>query len=146
MADKYVYYFIRRETSGKSVRSKRRATLEAIDGKGEAVMESQIVVDHTEVDDNGFLIGGASDDAHPMDELWAQIRSLERRATSRDREALTMGNAEGGLKYMLSLESRELRAQALKLKKQRTDLMVQMLDDQRGKQGFTRFTGGLSTE
>ena len=146
MADKYVYYFIRRETSGKSVRSKRRATLDAIDGKGEAVMESQIVVDHTEVDDNGFLIGGASDDAHPMDELWAQIRSLERRATSRDREALNMGNAEGGLKYMLSLESRELRAQALKLKKQRTDLMVQMLDDQRGKQGFIRFTGGLSTE
>ena len=146
MADKYVYYFIRRGASGKRVLSKRRATLEAIDGKGTAVMESQIVVDHTEVDDNGFLIGGASDDAHPMDELWAQIRSLERRATSRDREALTMGNAEGGLKYMLSLESRELRAQALKLKKQRTDLMVQMLDDQRGKQGFTRFTGGLSTE
>jgi hypothetical protein len=110
-------------------------------------MESQIVVDHTEVDDNGFLIGGVSNDAPPLDELWVQIRSLERRANSRHIEALILDeNAEGTRKYMLSLESRELRAQALKLKKQRTDLMVKGLDDRCGKQDFDAFPGGLTTE
>ena len=148
MADRYVYYFMRPNGSaGRSTLSKRRATLEAIKGKGEPVMESQLVVDHTEVDDLGFLIGGVSNDAQPLDELWAQIRSLERRANSRDIEALVLDeNAEGTRKYMLSLESRELRAQALKLKKQRTDLMVKQLDDQCGKQDFAPFQGGLSTE
>jgi hypothetical protein len=148
MTDKYVYYFMRPGGSaGHSTLSKRRATLEAIKGKGEPVMESQIVVDHTEVDDNGFLIGGVSNDAPPLDELWVQIRSLERRANSRDIEALILDeNAEGTRKYMLSLESRELRAQALKLKKQRTDLMVEELDDRCGKQDFDPFPGGLTTE
>jgi hypothetical protein len=45
---------------GAEILSKRRATLDAIKGKGEAVMGSQIVVDHREVDDNGFVIGGTS--------------------------------------------------------------------------------------
>jgi hypothetical protein len=39
---------------GRKILSKRRATIEAITGKGdEVVMESQIVVDYTEVDENG---------------------------------------------------------------------------------------------
>ena len=88
-------------------------------------MESQIVVDQTEVDLNGFLVGGVGNDAHPMDELWVQIRSLERRANSRDSEALTLNeNAEGDHMYMLRLESRELRHQAQRLKKQHVDLMT----------------------
>src|SRR5450631_532193 len=119
MSDLYVYYFLRSHApSGQSILSKRRATLEAIRGKGEPVMESQIVVDHTEVDDHGFLIGGVSNDAHPADDLWAQIRSLERRANSRDSQAPTTNESdESGDEYMLKLESRELRAQALTLKK-----------------------------
>ena len=83
-------------------------------------MESQIVVDHTEVDGNGFLIGDVSNETHPMNELWAQIRSLERRANSRDGEALTLNErGEDQRIYLLHLESRELRNQAQRLKKQR---------------------------
>ena len=73
MSDVYVYHFMRRGPAGENILSKRRATLETIKGKGEAVMESQIVVDRTEVDGNGFLIGGIDNESHPMDELWAEI-------------------------------------------------------------------------
>ena len=138
MTDVYVYYFMRcRGPHGENILSKRRATLETIMGKGEAVMESQIVVDHTEVDDNGFLIGGVDDESHPMDELWAQIRSLERRANSRDSEALTLNeSAEGQCIYSLRLESRELRNQAQRLKKQRTDSMAGELGTRSDAQDF----------
>ena len=148
MTDKYVYYFIRSgESAGQRILSKRRATLEAIADKGEAVMESQMVVDHTEVDGNGFLIGGVSNDAEPLDELWTQIRSLERRANSRDAEALTMSeSADGARKYMLSLESRELRAQALRLKKLRTDLLGKEQGEQRGMHSLGHVPGTLTTE
>jgi hypothetical protein len=106
MSDMYVYHFMRRGPAGENILSKRRATLETIKGKGEAVMESQIVVDHTEVDGNGFLIGGIDNESHPMDELWAQIRSLERRANSRDSEALTLNESrEGARIYLLRVES-----------------------------------------
>src|ERR1700692_3563049 len=119
MSDVYVYHFMRRGPAGENILSKRRATLDTIDGKGDAVMESQIVVDHTEVDGNGFLVGGV-DESHPMDELWAQIRSLERRANSRDAEALELSEStEGDRKYMLHVESRELRKQAQRLRQQR---------------------------
>jgi hypothetical protein len=126
MSDVYLYYFIRsRGPAGEKVISKRRATLEAIKGKGEAVMESQIVVDHTEVDANGFVIGGRDNESHPIDELWAQIRSLERRAHSRESEAQKLEEStEGGRKCMLSLESRELRNQAQRLKNRRADLVA----------------------
>jgi hypothetical protein len=125
MSDVYVYYFMRRGPAGENILSKRRATLETINGRGEAVMESQIVVDHTEVDGDGFLIGGVGNTSHPMDELWAQIRSLERRANSRDSEALELNEStEEERRYMLRLESRELRKQAQRLRKQRADSMA----------------------
>jgi len=109
-------------------RSKRRATLETIKNMGTPVMESQIVVDYTEVDENGFLIGGVDDELHPMEERWAQIRSLERRAYSRDCEAQQLSEStDGSRKYMLSLESRELRNEAQKLRKHRADLMTDEL-------------------
>jgi hypothetical protein len=120
VTDVYVYYFMRYGgPDGEKILSKRRATIEAITGKGDEVdMESQIVVDHTEVDENGFLVGGVGNGSHPMDELWAQIRSLERRANSRDGEALTLNESgEGQRIYLLRLESRELRSQAQRLKK-----------------------------
>jgi hypothetical protein len=123
MTDVYVYHFMRRGPAGENILSKRRATLGTIKGKGEAVMESQIVVDHTEVDGNGFLIDGI-DNESPMDELWAEIRSLERRANSRDSEALTLNErGEGARIYLLRVESRELRNQAQRLRKQRVDSM-----------------------
>ncbi len=60
MTDVYVYHFMRSHgPAGEKSLSKRRATLATIEPMGgEPVMESQIVVDHTEVDGNGFLIGG----------------------------------------------------------------------------------------
>jgi hypothetical protein len=124
MSDVYVYHFMRCGPTGENILSKRRATLETIKGKGEAVMESQIVVDQTEVDGNGFLIGGIDNESHPMDERWAEIRSLERRANSRDSEALTLNESgEGARIYLLRLESRELRNQAQRLRKRRADSM-----------------------
>jgi hypothetical protein len=147
MTDVYVYYFIRcRGPAGENILSNRRATLEAIKGMGEAVMESQIVVDHREVDGDGFLIGGVGNESHPMDELWAQIRSLELRANSRDSEALKLDEStEGDRIYMLSLESRELRAQAQRLKKQRTGLMVDTLDNSSSEQDFVQFGASPTT-
>jgi hypothetical protein len=142
MTDVYVYYFMRCGGAvGGSILSKRRATLETINGRGgEAVMESQIVVDHTEVDDNGFLIGGTGNESHPMDELWSQIRSLERRAKSRDSEALTSNESDQGQRnYLLLLESRELRAQAQQLKKQRADSMAGELGNRSDARDFVPF-------
>src|SRR5580704_10454977 len=120
MTDMYVYHFKRSGgPAGEEILSKRRATLETIRGKGEAVMESQIVVDHRELDGNGFVIDGFSDESCPTDELSIQIRSLELRAKSRDSDALQLNEStEGACKYMLRLESRELRNQAKRLKSQ----------------------------
>jgi hypothetical protein len=148
VTDMYVYYFMRsRGSAGEKLRSQRRATLETINAMGgEAVMESQIVVDHTEVDGNGFLIGGVGNESHPMDELWAQTRSLERRANSRDGEALTLDKtAEGQRIYMLRLESRELRNLAQKLKKQRADSMAGEFGNRGGAQNFLPLWGSIST-
>jgi hypothetical protein len=124
MTDVSVYYFMRHGSGpgGKELLSERRATLETIKDRGTAVMRSQRVVDHTEVDGNGFLIGGASDESHP--ELWSRIRSLEARAKSRDREALKIvESAAGGRRHMLQGESLELRNQA-RLLKTRVDRMT----------------------
>lgn len=148
MTDVYVYYFMRCGGAvGDNILSKRRATLGTIKGKGgEAVMESQIVVDHTEVDDNGFLISGVGNESHPMDELWSQIRSLERRAKSRDGEALTSNESDQGQRnYLLLLESRELRAQAQKLKKLRADSMAGELGNRSDARDFAPFEASPTT-
>jgi hypothetical protein len=109
-------------------------------------MESQIVVDHTEVDDNGFLIGGVGNESHPMDQLWAEIRSLERRANSRDSEALTLNERGQGQRiYSLHLESRELRNQAQRLKKQCADSMAVELGNRSDSQDFLPFGGSPAT-
>jgi hypothetical protein len=146
MCDVYVYHFMRRAPAGKNILSKRRATLEAINGKGDAVMESQIVVDHTEVDGNGFLIGGIDNESRPMDELWAQIRSLERRANSRDSEALTLNErGEDARIYLLRLEGRELRNQAQRLRKQCGESMAGEFGNQIDSQVFVQLGGGPTT-
>jgi hypothetical protein len=141
MTDMYVYHFMRcRGPAGEEILSKRRATLETIKGKGEAVMESQIVVDHREVDGNGFVIGGISDGSRPIDEMWTQIRSLELRAKSRDSDALQLSEAtEGAAKYMLRLESRELRNQAKRLTNQLGGTMGDTLGDWSGVHDLATF-------
>jgi hypothetical protein len=132
MTDVYVYSFTMRDgLAGKITVSARLATLEVIKGRGEPVMESQTVVDHTELDNNGFLISRIGDDSYAVNDITAQIRSVELRAVSRDREALTLDEGtQGKDKYMLSLESRELRGQAKKLEKQRAELLA---DESRGR-------------
>src|ERR1700737_3621213 len=146
MTDVYVFPFMRRGPAGENILSKRWATLETINGKGEAVMESQIVVDHPKGDGTGFLIGGVGNESHPMDELWAQMRALERRANSRDSEALTLNESgEGARIYLLRLESRELRIQAQTLRRHRADSMAAELGNRFDSQVFVQFGGGPTT-
>ena len=147
MTDMYVYYFMRpRGPAGAQILSKRRATLDAIKGKGEAVMESQIVVDHREVDDNGFVIGGTNNESHPTDVRWSQIRSLELRANSRDTTALELDeHSQGACKYMLLLEGRELRHQAKRLKEQLAGAITNKREDWGGVQNFVQFAGRSRT-
>jgi hypothetical protein len=125
MTDVYVYYFLHTELTGVKSLSTRRATLEAIRGLGDAVMESQLVVDQTEVDDSGFVRGHDRNESHPTDMLWSQIISLERRAQSRDNEAILLNEASDAKgKYLLTLESRELRKQAKALRAQRLEALT----------------------
>lgn len=138
MSDVYIYYF---KTSngldGKNILSRRPATLDAIKGRGEPVMESQIVVDHTELDANGFLVAVLGNDSNAIDELAAQIWSLEVRAASRDSAALA--SADSIERYMLSLESRELRKQARGLKSRRAEMRTAELRYHTHSTDFYRF-------
>jgi len=55
----------------------------------------------------------------------AQIWSLEARAAARDIEAMNLDQkTEEKRRYTLSLESRDLRARARRLKNQRADVIV----------------------
>lgn len=140
MADVYVYQFT--ESLGSADEnsvSVRWATLETIKGRGEAIFESQIIVNHTEIDDDGFLVrfGNA---AREIDDLWAQIRSLKLRAQSRDLEALLLiEDASAERKRILGRESQELRDQAQKLTTYRTDLISQKLGRATHMGAFTPF-------
>ena len=116
MPDAFVYYFLIRDRStGRLGSSKRRATLEAIENKGEPLLESKMAVDASEVDAMGFLvrsIGGAD----PIGELWGEIRSLRLRADSREREAKRLSDgADRERKLVLCEESQELRNRADRL-------------------------------
>ena len=131
MSDVSVYYFMRRGAAGDTgLLSKRRATLETIRDRGsEPVMQSLRIVDHTEVDGNGFLIGGESDASHP--ELWPQVRSLELRAKSRDDEAAKIAEGEeNDRKQALHAESLELRGQARVLRARVDRIKADTLHDQ----------------
>ncbi|HEY0800317.1 MAG TPA: hypothetical protein VGD54_05700 [Steroidobacteraceae bacterium] len=120
MTDVYVYRFTGWVGQpNENVPSKRLATLETIKQMGDPIMESQIVVDDAELDAHGFFRGRVANDSHPIEDVSKQIRSLTRRAESRDAEALMINEGAGGAhKCMLQLESRELRKQAQKLQKQ----------------------------
>jgi hypothetical protein len=125
MSDVCVYYFIDAdEHADGNLISTRAATLEAIKGRGEPIMDSQFVVDHTELDADGFVPEyGLSTNAADILEL--QIKSLKLRAESRDTEALKLNRStDGTYKYLLYVESRELRNQAHRLETQRVDLLM----------------------
>jgi hypothetical protein len=142
MSDVYVYYFTEwYGPAAETMLSIRPATLAAIKGRGgEPVMESQIVVDHSELDSTGFFVAHIGNESHAVNALSAQIRSAELRAASRDSEALQMNDpAEGKGKYMLSLESRELRKEARRLNARRTELMAGEMSQCADTQDFVQF-------
>jgi hypothetical protein len=118
MPDAFVYYFLIRDRStGRFVSSKRRATLEAIKGKGEPLLESAMAVDDSEVDARGFLVGRSLGSSDPADELWGEIRSLRLRADAREREAAQLNDSsDRERKLVLRAESRELRNRSDRLR------------------------------
>jgi hypothetical protein len=120
MADVYVYRFTGWEgATTQPDATRRRATLQTIREIGDPIMESQIVVDDAELDAHGFFCGSVANDSDPTEDLTNEINSLNLRADARDSEALILEEATGGAhKYMLQLESRELRKQAHKLQRQ----------------------------
>ena len=138
MCDVYIYYFkTSNGRNGKKILSDRPATLDAIKGRGEPVMESQIVVDHTELDPDGFLLAAIGNGSNEIADVAAQIWSLEVRAASRDNAALA--SADRIEQYMLSLESRELRKQARNLKSRRTEMKGGELSYRPGSTDFAQF-------
>ena len=148
MSDVYVYYFtVWDSKTGESVLSApRAATLAAIKALGNPVMDSQIVCDHTELDGDGFLNPYVCDDSPAVAELSAQIRSLILRAESRDSEGLDLGDStDGDRKYLLRLESRALRNQAQRMKKQLRDLMAYEADSASDRKWVVQFDRRLST-
>ena len=118
--DAYVYRFkgldgIGDEGSGDS----RRATLDTLKGRGDPVMESQTIVDHSELDTEGFFASNSGNESPSVDNVTAEIKSLGLRSKSRDSEARDLlENDDGQRKYMLQLESRELVKQAKRLSNQ----------------------------
>ena len=119
MADVYVYRFKGWDGPTESDVRSRRATLETIKEIGDPIMESQIVVDDGELDANGFFCDSVANDSDPAEDLTDEITSLYLRAAARDSEALNLDEATSGAhKYMLQLESRELRKEAQVLQRQ----------------------------
>lgn len=129
MTDVYVYCFIERDGPAQTNGHTRpRATLETIKAIGDPIMESQIVVDDAELDSRGFFMGSVANDSRPSEDVGNEIRSLNLRAAARDREAMILADddaAGAAQKYMLQLESRELRKQAKKLQRQCDDAAAQ---------------------
>jgi hypothetical protein len=120
MADVYVYCFIGGDGSSE-LNGRRRATLETIKAIGDPIMESQIVVDDAELDSGGFFWGSVANDGDPAEDARHEINSLHLRAAARDNEGRILAGgdaADTAHKYMLHLESRELRKQAKKLEAQ----------------------------
>jgi len=145
MCDVYVYYFrTSNGPNGNRILSTRLATLEAIKDRGEPVMESQMVVDHTELDEDGFLVVTFGNNSVAIEDLTAQVRSLEARAHSRDNQALA--SADGIEQYMLSLESRELRKQARHLKRRRAEIIARELPDHTDTTNSLQFSAGMAAE
>jgi hypothetical protein len=140
MSDVYIYHFITPAgPDGESRMSARRATLEAIKSRGTPIMDTQVVVDHSEVDADGFLTATAANDSAALNDFAAQIASLNARAASRDGEAIA--NSNGADQYMLTLESRELRKQARNLNIERAELAASEARDRTDPGEFSQVRG-----
>jgi hypothetical protein len=120
MTDAYVYRFTGMNGAGnESPANNRRATLDTIKGKGDPVMESQTIVDQSELDHEGFFASNSGNESQSVDNVTAEIKSLGLRSKSRDFEARDLVEiSDGQRKYMLQLESRELVKQAERLSSQ----------------------------
>ncbi len=73
MCDVHLYYFLMSNSpDGDNMLSTQPATLEAIrDMGGCPIRESQMVVDHTELDEGGFLVAGLGCDSHVVNVIAA---------------------------------------------------------------------------
>jgi hypothetical protein len=131
MADAYVYFFaVLDRSSGRFVRSTRMATLVAIKTRGKPLMDTQTTVDESELDSAGFLVGRSVGGSVLGDDLRGEIRSLNLRATSRDRQALKLNEStDAAPKYLLRVESRELRKQAGQMQRERRDMLAAESND-----------------
>jgi hypothetical protein len=138
VGDVYVYHFFPFAVGGAlSLRSLLAATLPAIEKIGHPIMESQLVVDESEIDGEGFLIASVGFTPHTITILSAQIRSLELRAASRDRQVQSMDSiSDSAAMYMLRLESRHLRLQAKQLGIERSGFLA-------GEAGHIRAVAGI---
>jgi hypothetical protein len=126
MSDVYVYNFypftVGSERHSHSLFS---ATLTTIETVGTPIMESQAVVDASQLTPEGYLVPSAGFGSLEITQLSAEITSLEIRAAARDSLAHSMdAAAEGVAIYMLSLESRHLRRQAQRLVIQRSEILA----------------------
>ena len=107
----------------------RRATLDTLKGMGDPVMESQTIVDQSELDHEGFFASNSGNESQSVDNVTAEIKSLGLRSKSRDCEARDLvDNDDGQRKYMLHLESRELVKQAKRLSGQLAEMATNTPD------------------
>jgi hypothetical protein len=122
--DAYVYRFKGLDGIGdEGPCDNRRATLDTLKGRGDPVMESQTIVDHSELDTGGFFASTTGNESQSADNMTAEIKSLGLRSKSRDIEASDLLEKDDGQrKYMLQLESRELVRQAKRLSNQLKDM------------------------
>jgi hypothetical protein len=126
MSDVYVYNFYPFVVGGeRQSRSLCSATLTTIEAIGTPIMESQGVVDASQLTTEGYLVPPAGFGPHEITQLNAEIKSLEIRAEARDLLAHSLdAGADEATIYMLSLESRHLRRQAQKLTIQRSEKLA----------------------
>ena len=141
MCDTYIYHFVTSSSrTGDNMRSAHPATLEVIERMGgEPLMNTQLVVDHTQLDADGFLVVAAGD----INAVAVQIWSLETRAASRDERAEAVTDEKD--KYMLSLESRELRKQARVLRTRHPETIPSDLGFETDARDFLHVGSGLVT-
>jgi hypothetical protein len=126
MSDVYVYHFYPFIVGGeRGSRSVLSATLTTIESIGAPIMESQMVVDASQLTPEGYLVPTVGFGSPDITQVSAEIKSLEIRAAARDQLALSMSaKADEAAIYMLSLESRHLRRQAQKLISQRSEILA----------------------
>jgi hypothetical protein len=126
MADVRVYRFVPHPTARlPALPSLGPATLDAISAIGHPIMESEFVVDSSELDARGFLASPVAFGSSEITALTTKIRSLELRAASRDRCAQSMrSDCDEEQVQMLNRESRCLRAQERELTIRRAKLLA----------------------